>query len=71
MIIYLPSQWRKVAEMSLSYNLLLWLFMKYSSPALIQTEQRGHDQKKIYQNLLQIKTCRPYLFQMTCSADRP
>ena len=46
MIIYLPSQWCKVAEMSLSYSLLLWLFMKYSSPALIQTEQRGHDKKK-------------------------
>ena len=47
MIIYLRSQWCKVAEMSLSYSLLLWLFMKYSSPALIQTEQRGHDKKKI------------------------
>ena len=29
------------------YSLLLRLFMKYSSPALIQTEQRGHDKKKI------------------------
>ena len=46
-----------------------YLLMKHSSPALIQTETRSHAEKKKYNKT--IKTCRPYLFQMNCSADRP
>ena len=46
--------------------------MKHSSPVLIRTEPRGHDEKKKnLAKLVGIKTCESYLFQMTCSVDRP
>ena len=48
-----------------------YLLMKHSSPALIRTEPRSHAEKKNLTKLVAIKICRPYLFQMTCSADRP
>ena len=47
------------------------LFMKHSSPALIRTEPRDHAEKKNLTKLVAMETCRPYLFQMTCSADQP
>ena len=47
-----------------------YFLMKDSSPALIRTEPRGPTKKK-KTKLVAIKTCRPYLFQMTCSADQP
>ena len=48
-----------------------YLLMKHSSPALIQTETRSHAEKKKYNKTCCNQTCRPYLFQMNCSADRP
>ena len=45
-------------------------FMKHTSPALIRTEPRGHAGKRNLTKLVAIKTCQPYLLQMTCCADR-
>ena len=49
---------------------VMTLFMKHSSPALIRTEPRGHAEKKNLTKLVAMETCRPYLIQMTWSADR-
>ena len=53
MIIYLPSQWCKGYVLALNPPLCCGsascygsLFMKHSSAALIQTELRGHAEKK-------------------------
>ena len=86
MIIYLPSQWCKGYVLALNSPLCCGsascygsLFMKHSSAALIQTELRGHAEKKKKKKkkkrnltkLVAMETCRPYLFQMICSADWP
>ena len=58
-------------------NALKWLHITYEVLDVllvydvIRSEPRGHAEKKKIEQLVASKTCRPYLFQMTCSADRP
>ena len=54
-----------------SQFVVMAIFFKDSSPALIRTEPRGPNKKKNLTKLVVIKTCQSYLFQMTCSADQP
>ena len=39
--------WLWILLAVVSQLVVMTLFMKHSSPALIQTEERGHDEKKI------------------------
>ena len=64
MIIYLPSQWCKGYVLALNSPLCCGsascygsLFMKHSSAALIQTELRGHAEKKKKEKKKSNKTC--------------